>query len=50
MDPTSWPCFRFIRISVVSLVVSLGKADGLAIGRAVSIEVDVIVDFFGLFL
>ena len=51
MDPTGWPCFRFIGMSVVvDLAVNLGRAEGLAIGGAVSTGADIAVGFSGLSL
>ena len=46
----SRPCFRFIGMSVVSLAVSLGGAEGLAIGGAVSMGADVAFGFSRLSL
>ena len=45
---TDWPHFRFIEMPVVG--ISLGRADGLAIGRAILTEANVTIGFFGLFL
>ena len=50
MDLPGWPYFRFIEMFVVELAVSLGKADDLAISRAVLMGADVVVGFSGLSL
>ena len=50
VDLAGWPCFRFIRMSVIGLVVGLGEAESLIIGRAVLMKADVAAGFFGLFL
>ena len=50
INPINWPCFHFIRISVVGLAISLVGIDGLVIGDVVSIDADVAVDFFELSL
>ena len=46
VDPADRPCFG----AVVSLVIGLGRADGLAISRAVSTGREFAVGFFGLSL
>ena len=51
VDQTGRPCFRFIGMSVVvDLAIGLGRAEGLTIGGAVSMEADVAVDFSELSL
>ena len=48
MDPTGQPCFRFIKKSMVGL--GIGRAMGLAIGRAVLTGADVAISFSRLSL
>ena len=51
VDPIGQPCFQFIRMSVVvDLAIGLGRAEGLAIGRAISTGADVAVNFSRLSL
>ena len=48
MSPADRPCF-FVG-AVVGLAISLGRADGLVIGKAVLTGADVAVSFYGLSL
>ena len=50
VDLAGWPFFHFIRMSVVGLDIGLGKAESLAICRAVLTRADVAVGFSGLSL
>ena len=45
MDSTSWLQFYFTGILVVGLSINLGGVIGLAINRAVSTKIDVIIGF-----
>ena len=50
VDLIGRPCFRFIKIFIVGLIVDLGGADSLAINGAVLTGLDVAIGFSELSL
>ena len=50
VDLISQFCSCFTRILVMNLTIGLGGAVGLAINRIILIGINVVINFFGLFL